>query len=270
MDHNLNLEQLIKVAKMAAERGAEAIREVRNSGSLDITYKGARDLLTTADLAAEQAIVAEIRSNYPDHQLLAEESASDYSGIDFDGPLWTIDPVDGTTNFAHWHYQVSSSIAFSIGGETVVGVVSSPFLDEVFEAARGQGALLNGSPIKVRTINNLREALIATGFPYDRSDQDAVRLGDRLAKVLVGCRDIRRLGSAALDICWVACGRLDGYYETVRPWDMAAGALIAKEAGATVGRFAPPVEQAHLPESLCGENLVVAAPGVYDALVQSL
>ena len=253
----------LNVAEDLAFKAGKSIVEARQEQLLKFSYKDGVELLTSADLSADRLIRAGIESAFPDHSILSEESSPDLSDPDaLLGPLWIIDPIDGTVNYAYNHHQVAVSIAFACEGVVRAGVVHCPFQEETFSAVRGGGALLNGAPICASRCSELARALIGTGFPYDRDGR--VALVDRLRKVLFACRDIRRIGSAAADICWVAMGRLDGYYETIQPWDFAAAALIAREAGARIGHLGG-VPAGQLPE-LWGRELVVAAPGIYTAL----
>lgn len=246
---------------LAAEAG-EII--ARQRSQLDIQFKNGNELVTQADIAADTLIRERIMRAFPDHQILSEELAPD-ADTEHEH-LWVIDPVDGTVNYAHLHPQVAISIAYYRHGSAQLAVVHNPFLQETFSAGLGQGAWLNGAGIHCSSTSDMKRALIATGFPYQKDNlQPLMR---RLQAVLSHCADIRRLGSAALDICWVACGRLDGYYETVKPWDFAAAQLIAREAGAESGHIhQPPAGQN--PE-LWGENLLLANPALYRPLRQLL
>lgn len=244
-----------QVALSAALTAGQILRDMR-VGGFELTKKGARDLLTSADLAAEKAVIEEIRRHFPDHHILSEEASPEATtSILSQDAVWIIDPIDGTTNFAHGHQMVSTSIAFAAKGKIHAGVVHAPFLNETFAAERGLGATLNDQPIRCAEAESVTDFLVATGFPYNRDQTEL--LTRRLKNVLDNCRDIRRLGSAALDICWVACGRLDEYYETCMVWDMAAGALIAREAGAHVGHSCEvPPSWNHL-EELFPDELIV-------------
>ncbi|MFH1569654.1 MAG: inositol monophosphatase family protein [Gemmatimonadota bacterium] len=225
------------------------------------------ELLTSADVAADRRICGEIARTFPGHAILSEESYPELkAAAQGRGPLWIVDPIDGTVNYAYGHPQVAVSIAFALDGQVQVGVVHAPFQGETFAAARGAGARLNGEPIRPSGSAELRRALVATGFPYERERREA--LLPRLRQVLLHCRDIRRAGSAAIDLCWVAAGRLDGFYETLSPWDIAAGRLIVTEAGGRVGNLRPNGE-AISPE-LDGMELVAAAPRIYGELVALL
>lgn len=262
-DYSLQL----KTALAAADKAAEKIKGLREASSFSIDLKGARNLVTTADTTAERLIIDAVRDMYPDHAFLAEESANDDS-VRNNENLWIIDPVDGTTNFAHRHVHVGISIGYAVNGEVVAGVVNAPFLGEVFHAVKGGGAFCNGKPIKVSSTTSLEDSLIATGFPYDRSEVELI--GRRLTAVLRICRDIRRNGAASLDICGVACGRLDGYYESVMPWDCAAANLIAREAGAKLGNFRTTKSEANWPADLDGEDYMVTTPGIFRELREIL
>lgn len=230
-------DSLLAVARQAADRATKIIRMQRETQSVSISLKGDRNLVTSADIAAEKAIIETVQSHFPDHTILAEETAQTLPPNAYGrGPVWVIDPIDGTTNYAQGHYQVGISIGFAWNGTTEVGVVAAPFLHEVFHATRGGGAFLNERRIAASTTSVLSDALLTTGFPYRR--ENAANISHRMERLLARCRDIRRLGAASLDLCWVACGRLDGYYEEcLQPWDCAAGGLIAREAGATIEHF---------------------------------
>ncbi len=219
-----------------ARRAGQLIKEFSAQSTLEKEYKGGIEIVTQADLAADELIAREISERFPDHRILSEESSPDLGRVqDIKEPLWIVDPIDGTVNFAHGLRQSAVSIAYVEEGTLRFGVVYNPFTEELFAAALGQGATLNGKPIAVAGEKRLDRAIIATGFPYVKTGlEPMVR---RLAAVLHSCADIRRLGSAALDICFVAAGRLDGYYESLSVWDYAAAQLIAREAGAVYGHF---------------------------------
>ncbi len=195
-----------------------------------ITYKGEVDFVTEVDKEAEQVIREELLGIFPTHGMLAEEGGELAGEGD---ARWIVDPLDGTTNYAHGLPIFCVSIALERSGEVVLGVVHDPMHEEIFVAERGRGATLNGEPIKVSDTDELIRALIATGFPYDRAEvPEALELFGRFAVTTQG---MRRLGSAALDLCYVASGRIDGYYERgIWPWDLAAGSVILQEAGGKV------------------------------------
>ena len=202
-----------------------------------ITMKGAIDLVTEADLASEAAILALLAEHTPGAAVMTEETAASH-GLERSGRLWVVDPLDGTTNFAHGFPLFAVSIALLEGGRPQAGAVYLPILDELFCAARDAGAWLNGRRIRVTATGRLIEALVATGFPYEveRTLPTVLR---QLAAMLPRVRDIRRAGAAAVDLAYVACGRLDGFYEMcLQPWDTAAGWLLVEEAGGRVSDFA--------------------------------
>ena len=253
-------------AEQLAREAGDLVRHEREHNPLRTDYKDQTELVTHADLMADKLITEAIRQRFPDHRILSEESRPDkQQAADLDSPLWIIDPIDGTVNYAYGHPQVAISIAYAEHGHVQVGVVHAPFVSETFRALRGDAATLNSRAIKHSGATVPRDSLFATGFPYTK-DQLAP-LMKRLDVMIHHCRDLRRVGSAALDICWVACGRLDAYYESVSPWDFAAARLIALEAGATAGHFSAVPEGQ--PADLWGQDLLISAPGIYDEL-QSL
>lgn len=206
----------------------------------DVRFKGTVDLVTEADRGAEALIADRLRAAFPGHRLLAEEGSRGAAATAGGTPSpygWIVDPLDGTTNFAHGLPHFAVSIALERDDQPLVGVVYDPIRDEIFAAERGQGATCNGSSLRVSPADDLLRALLATGFSYDLAE----RAGQaRVWRTLIDrVQGIRQTGSAALNLCYVAAGRLDGYWERpVRPWDMAAGALIVAEAGGTVSDLA--------------------------------
>lgn len=250
-------------AAQLARQAGELIRRERELNTLQHRYKDWQELVTSADLKADELITSAIRTHYPTHRILSEESMPELSqAASLDSPLWIIDPIDGTVNYAYGHDTVAISIAWANQGQVQTGVVHCPFRNETFQAIRGEGAELNHAPIRPSGCETLARALVATGFPYRKDQlQPLIR---RLDRVLHECRDIRRIGSAAVDICWVAMGRLDAYYETVSPWDFAAARLIALEAGASAGHFSQVPEG--YPEDLWGEDILVTSPALYAPL----
>ena len=257
------LQQYLSQAVAIARQAGDLIRRAREEQSFSQDYKEGHELVTSADLKSDQMIRALLQLSFPDHGILSEESSPDYSDTEMlKRSIWIIDPIDGTVNYAHGLQQVAISIAFAEQGEVKVGVVYNPFLDEMFTAVAGEPAQLNGEEIQVSTTTELKKALIATGFPYDKTLIPT--LLPRLHQVLNNCRDIRRMGSAAIDICYVAAGRLDGYYETVSPWDFAAARLIALQAGALAGHLDGCPD--NVPPSLYGDQMLVANPALYPLL----
>jgi myo-inositol-1(or 4)-monophosphatase len=229
----VDLEKIRDVAVAAAARAGETL--YRNWGGIhDVEKKGTIDLVTEADGASEKAIIEVIRSAFPDHTILAEESGL---ALGTDPYEWIIDPLDGTTNYAHNLPEFTVSIAFAHEGEVAFGLILSPVFGELFCALRGQGAELNGRPIHVSGVKTVRDSLLVTGFPYDLVSVIGP-LMQRLETLLLAAQGVRRLGSAALDLCYVACGRFDGFWEqNLHPWDTAAGWIIVQEAGGQVTDF---------------------------------
>jgi len=201
-------------------------------GDFQIDKKGTIDLVTEVDVAVERMFRAMIAERFPDHQVLAEEMGG--AATVPPGPCWVFDPIDGTTNFAHGLPIFCSSLALEIDGVAEVAAVYDPTRKELFTAERGGGAFLNGKPLRVSHAATLVDAMLVTGFPYDihsRVDEIVGLFGAFVAKA----RAVRRLGSAAIDLCYVAAGRLDGFWESdLKPWDIAGGALIVAEAGGRI------------------------------------
>lgn len=196
-----------------------------------IDRKGVIDLVTEIDHQSEQFLIHEINRRFPTHQIVAEESGTHHGE---NCCLWYIDPLDGTVNYAHGLPIFSVSLAFQIDGEINLAVVYDPLRDEMFSAVRGQGAYLNDKPLAVSQTSELNRSLLVTGFPYDIRENPSNNL-DLFAKFSMVSQGVRRLGSAALDLCYTAAGRFDGYWEIrLSPWDVAAGGLIAREAGGVV------------------------------------
>ena len=230
----MDLEYIKNIGIKAAYNGAVVLRGYL--GRLDtIDKKGPDDLVTCADIESEKEIIKTIRQRFSDHEILAEESGRQPAKNS--DCMWIIDPLDGTTNFAHQVPVFAVSIAFSHLGEISCGIVLNPVSGELFTAVKGKGAQLNGNPVKVSGQKEVPESLLATGFSYDvKKDPDPVMA--RFKRCLMTARGLRRPGSAALDLCFVACGRYDGFWEEgLKPWDTAAGALMAREAGGIVTDF---------------------------------
>ncbi len=233
---------VIEVDEMVLERAREVAREsaleagrflLQNLRTdFRVSKKGRIDLVTEMDLRSEEMIVRRIRSEFPDHRILAEEQGERGES----SWKWIIDPLDGTTNYAHGYRFFCVSIALEADGEVLLGAVYDPVTGELFEAAKGEPATLNGKVIGVSTERELGESLLCTGFSYK---SEAMRRNLRhFEEFLLSARAVRRDGSAALDLCYLACGRFDGFWEiALNPWDVAAGKLIAERAGARVSRF---------------------------------
>jgi myo-inositol-1(or 4)-monophosphatase len=222
---------------------ATAIDAVIRAGELQMTHfggdlrvdkKGAIDLVTEIDIAIERDFRKRIAERFPDHAVLGEEFEASGEREQVPRYCWVFDPVDGTTNYAHGLPIFCSSLALEIDGEAVAGAIYDPNRRELFTAERGRGAWLNGAPMKVSSSATLIDALLVTGFPYSVQEEAAELVG-LFGEFLGKARAVRRLGSAAIDLCYVAAGRLDGFWEQkLNPWDMSAGALIVQEAGGTV------------------------------------
>lgn len=227
------MKDFLTVAGEAAREAGGLLRE-NIHGMREITLKGDINLVTEMDTKSERTIVDMLRGYFPDHGILAEEDTRISSTSGF---TWIIDPLDGTTNYAHGYPCFSVSIALEQGDEIVIGVVYDPMRDELFSAQKTKGALLNGRPIRVSVTDTLIKSLLATGFPYDRKQSEQNNL-DHFHNLLMASQEVRRDGSAALDLCSVAAGRFDGFWELkLKPWDVAAGSLIVREAGGMVSDF---------------------------------
>ena len=202
---------------------------------IDIQKKGAIDLVTEIDIRVEREFRAMVAERFPEHTVLGEEGAgSSETGASTSAYRWIIDPIDGTTNYAHGLAIFCVSIALEVDGRTELGVIYDPMADELFTAERGLGARLNGEPIHVTACADLGDALLCTGFPYSVREKPGHLIAG-FGEFMRVSQAVRRLGSAALDLCYVAAGRFDGFYEeTLKAWDVAAGALIVAEAGGQV------------------------------------
>jgi len=227
------LQEFIRVGEAAVREAGRYLRQ--NLGRrVEASYKGAVDLVTPFDLGAQEILVGRLAAAFPAHGFLAEEGLTRAGSSDC---RWIIDPLDGTTNFAHAFPIFSVSAALECAGRLAVGFVYDPMRDEMFRAEAGRGAFLNGAAIHVSAVSDLGRSLLATGFPYD------VRLSpdnnlDHWGRFIVRAQAIRRCGSAALDLSYVSCGRFDGFWELkLKPWDVAAGALMVTEAGGRVTDF---------------------------------
>ncbi|HEX9919260.1 MAG TPA: inositol monophosphatase family protein [Pyrinomonadaceae bacterium] len=248
------LDFAIETAREAGRVLAERFGRV----ALEVSHKGDIDLVTESDLAAERLIVERIRSYYPRHAILAEEAGkveADAGAGDGGAYKWIVDPLDGTTNYAHGYPCYCVSIALEREGQLVIGVIHDPTRDETFAAERGAGATLNGRRIRVSEIQDLNEALLCTGYPYDvRGRDNFVR---NFKNFILHAQGVRRDGSAALDLAYVACGRFDGFWEEgLRPWDVAAGALLIEEAGGRVSRYDDAPYDIYTPPIMASNGLV--------------
>jgi myo-inositol-1(or 4)-monophosphatase len=226
---------LVTTAIEAVVRAGE-LQMARFGQGVHIDKKGAIDLVTEVDLAVERMFRALIAERFPEHAVLAEELGGAVAVPP--GPCWVFDPIDGTTNYAHGLPIFCASLAFEVDGVAEIGAIYDPNRRELFTAERGGGAFLNGRPLRVSAAETLLDAVLVTGFPYDVHQRVDEIVG--LFGAFVGrARAVRRLGSAAIDLCYVAAGRMDGFWESdLKPWDIAAGALIVAEAGGRVTTMA--------------------------------
>ena len=255
---------LLATADRAAWAAAEILLEKWGNAAVEYKADQTQNLVTEADLAAEACVLKVIQEAYPNHDIMGEEGLS--SGSLSSTSLWVVDPLDGTTNYSSGIPQFAVSIAFAKNGRTEVGVVVDPCRNETFHAVRGGGAYLNKQPIRVSNRKEMHEGVFAMGFYYDR--------GEMMEKTLLAIqklfqqqniRGIRRLGSAALDLCWVACGRMDGFFEyQLSPWDYAAASLIIEEAG---GRCA---DRDGEPLRLGSGSVITASDVLFGALVDQV
>jgi myo-inositol-1(or 4)-monophosphatase len=252
--------QYLAVATEAVLRAGHLQRD-RYASGVEVEYKGEIDLVTEVDRACELSILETIRSSFPEHDIVTEETDLARTGSRH---VWFVDPLDGTVNFAHSYPLFCASVALAQDGEIVAGAVYDPVHDELFTGEKGSGSHLNGRRLRVSSARELIESLLITGFPYDLHD----RLEERLRpfyRVMGKARAVRRDGSAALDLCYVAGGRADGFWEAIlKPWDMHAGRLIVTEAGGQATRL----DGTRL--GLGADGIVATNGLVHDALVEAL
>lgn len=238
-------------------RDAGRILAERFGRKIEISNKSEIDLVTESDLASERLIIDRIKTYYPRHAILAEESGASEpadSGKRSDW-RWIIDPLDGTTNYAHGYPTFCVSIGLECQGRLELGVVYDPIRDEMFSAERGQGAALNGRRIRVSPTPALRSALLCTGFPYDVRERS--EFARHFANFIMAAQGVRRDGAAALDLAYVAAGRFDGFWEEgLKPWDVAAGVLMIEEAGGRVSNYADGSFNIFTPPILASNGLI--------------
>lgn len=248
------LQDVIRVAAKAAVKAGCLLQERYNQPH-EITHKGRIDLVTEADLASEELILDLLEHDFPGIKVMAEESFGDCDDQPTEA-VWIIDPLDGTTNFAHNFPWFAVSIAFYDKGRSQAGVIYNPLQKELFCTTLGGGAWLNDKRIKVSEVAALQNALVATGFPYDIRDRSDGILA-MLKAVLANSQGVRRPGAATLDLAYLACGRLDGFWEVgLKPWDTAAGSLLAEEAGGTLSDFKGSPFSPFIPELLASNTLL--------------
>lgn len=248
-------------AAVGVARHAGALQKERLWGEHSISFKGEVDLVTEVDRRCEELIVGALRDAFPDHSFLAEENVYESGSAPY---KWIIDPLDGTTNYAHGFPWFCVSIALELEEEVLLGVIYHCMMDELFTAVRGAGAHLNGNPIHVSNRSPLRRSLLATGFPYDRT-RDNENNFENFVNFQLASRAVRRAGAAALDLAYVAAGRLDGYWECkLKPWDVAAGSLLISEAGGTL------TNQAGLPFSVYDHRIVASNGVIHQEMLEVL
>ena len=251
---------LTKIAKQAALKAGELLLKGFGSSFEILEKEGRHNLVTTFDKAAQQSIIGTIFAEFPDHAFLAEEGGIyKEKGSDY---LWIIDPLDGTVNFAHNIPIFSVSIACTFKKEVVCGVVYQPMTEELFVAEKGEGATLNGRPLKVTQTPRLDSSILVTGFPYN-VHENPLNCIDTFSRIVKRGIPVRRLGSAAIDLSFVAAGRFDGFWEvSLEPWDIAAGKLILEEAGGTVTHYDGS------PHTLFEKGTVLATNGLIHSALQ--
>lgn len=260
--NNTDKSEFLGTAFRAAMLAGEYIvKSLGNISENDIDVKQASDFVTSVDRKSEEIIINTIKNKYPDHIFIAEESTKDTASGTF---RWIIDPLDGTTNFIHQYPVFSVSIALEYEDDIILGVVYDPLREELFTAEKGKGAFLNGVPFRVSSISDLSGSLIATGFPFRQKEiiDDYLQL---FKNIFHQVSDIRRAGSAAIDLAHIACGRCDGFFEIgLSPWDIAAGSLLILEAGGTITDFSGGSDY------LVTGNVVAATPAVHDRLLREV
>jgi myo-inositol-1(or 4)-monophosphatase len=246
-------EQAVRAARLAG-----ALQKKRLWSDFAISYKGEIDLVTEVDRSCEELIVGSLEAAYPENGFLAEEGEHRGGSLPY---KWIVDPLDGTTNYAHGFPWFGVSIALEHEGEVLVGVVYHPMMDELFTAVRGAGAYLNGNRIQVSKRQPLRSSLLATGFPYDLA-RDNENNFDNFCNFQLAARAVRRPGAAALDLAYVAAGRFEGYWECkLKPWDVAAGSLLVREAGGTV------TNHAGLPYSVYDHRILASNGAIHQEML---
>ena len=251
---------LSDIDRLAREAGA--ILRAGYNTEHQVNYKGVIDLVTEVDHQSEAFLLGELRRQFPDHHIVTEESGIIQGS---DQHIWYIDPLDGTVNYAHHIPIFAVSIAYAYQGRLALGAVYDPMRDEMFIAERGKGAFLNAKPLQVSSVNELQKSLLVTGFPYDawNTEHDNFANFVHMGKLTQG---VRRLGSAALDLSYVAAGRFEGFWEmSLKPWDIAAGGLICEEAGASVTNIYGQEDYISPPQSI-----VATAPGIHARMLQEL
>ena len=257
----MNHDDILQTATAIAHEAGAVVRDrFPRTRLAHVGFKGAVNPVTETDTAVEALIVDRLRAVFPDHRFLGEEGGGDEWRAP-GPPIWLVDPLDGTNNFAHGFPPVGVSLALLVEGQPVVGVIHDPLRDETFAATAGGGATLNDQPIHVSGVEHLADAFLATGFPYDRRtapDNNVERLDHFLRRSL----GVRRAGAAVIDQAYVACGRLDGFWEIrLKPWDVAAGTLLVREAGGRATDFAGGLN------CLSGEFILVSNGHIHEEML---
>jgi myo-inositol-1(or 4)-monophosphatase len=257
-----DFDSLTTIAIQAARQGGAILLDYAKKGFHVHKKDQAINLVTEADLRSEEAVIETIRRAFPQHQILSEEQGM--QDIPTHPMKWIIDPLDGTTNFAHGFPMYNVSIGVEYEGACVLGVVYDPTRNELFLAQKGKGATLNGTPIQVSTTPKLNEALLVTGFAYDVQTANDNNLKEFCA-FTVRARGMRRTGTAAIDLCYIACGRFDGFWELqLNPWDTAAGKVIVEEAGGTITNYEGE------PYSIYGNNIIATNTHIHQEMIEVL
>ena len=262
MRPKLDYEEILQVATEIAHDAGRMVCDAFPRTAIDqVDWKGPVNPVTQIDLDAEKLILARIRKAFPDHRILAEEGGGD-AWQEPGPPIWLVDPLDGTNNLVHGFPHVAISLAVVDEGSPVVGVVHDPLREETFAAVAGGGATQDGDPIQVSGVSDLAQAFLATGFPYDRTtavDNNVARLGRFLRR----SQGVRRAGAAVLDLSYVACGRLDGFWELrLSPWDVAAAILLVREAGGVV------TDERGGPDVVSGRFVVASNGRIHDQMLK--
>ena len=264
----LQQDYLTPMQELAREAGSVLMSYF---GKVVVEYKGEVDLVTEADRSSEKLIVSRIRQQWPSHNLIGEDGSRTEIGSDF---RWYVDPLDGTTNFAHGYPVFCVSIALEYKGERIAGVVYDPSRNEMFAAEKGAGSQLNGRPIRVSKVPHLAESLVATGFPsHKRHKNPNIHF---YHQITLRSHGVRRAGSAALDLCCVACGRYDAFWEfNLNPWDTAAGSLLVQEAGGKItnftgGPFDISSREVLASNSLIHDELLVEFKNIFEGRVEGI
>jgi myo-inositol-1(or 4)-monophosphatase len=254
-------QDLERIATQAALKGAAIHLKFYEKG-LKPTFKGEVNLVTRADYESQKAIVGTIAKAFPSHDFLGEEENLGHNKS-MDGPIWIIDPLDGTTNYAHAFPMFGVSIGFRVGGETTFGLVYHPLLKELFIAHKGKGTKRNGKKVRVSKNATLNRSLLATGFPYDRRTSAENNL-NYFIHFEMAAQCVRRAGAAAIDLAYISCGRVDGFWEAkLSPWDITAGILLTEEAGGKVTDYSgKPLTD------LWGGEIVASNGLVHDEILQ--